>query len=142
MRYWVGVVSVAHTEIGVEGGFCQFNHGKRAPVARMEAGDRFAIYSPKQEMKAGLSVQAFTAIGEVMPAQVYQVEYKGFRPFRRDAVYFVSSHASIRPLLEKLEFTKDRKASWGQVLRRGFFEISAEDFELIATAMAATKFEN
>jgi len=141
MRYWVGVVSLAHTEIAVESGVCQFNHGKRAPVDRMSPGDRFVIYSPKETIRGGEPIQAFTAIGEVLPSDVYQVEYGGFEPFRRDARYFVSSHALIRPYLEKLTFTKGRKASWGQILRRGFFEISEEDFKLISTAME-TNFEN
>jgi len=141
MRYWVGVVSLAHTEIAVESGICQFNHGKRAPVDRMSPGDRFVIYSPKEAIGGSEPIQAFTAIGEVLPPDVYQVEYGGFEPFRRDARYFVSSHALIRPYLEKLTFTKGRKASWGQILRRGFFEISEEDFKLISTAMA-TNFEN
>lgn len=141
MRYWVGVVSLAHTDIAVEGRFCQFNHGKRAPVDRMSPGDRFVIYSPKEAIGGGEPIQAFTAVGEVLPSDVYQVGYQGFKPFRRDARYFVSSHALIRPLLEKLTFTEGRKASWGQVLRRSLFEISEKDFELIATAMA-TRFEN
>lgn len=136
MRYWVGVISLAHVKIGVEGGFCQFNYGKRAPVDRMSHGDRFVIYSPKEEMQGGETLQAFTAIGEVQPSDVYQVEYRGFKPFRRAARYFTASHAPIRPLLEKLQFTKDQRPSWGQILRRGFFEISGEDFEIIAEAMA------
>jgi hypothetical protein len=140
MKYWVGVVSLEHIKIGVEGGFCQFNHGKRAPLDRMASGDFFVIYSPKEAMREGEPIQAFTAIGEVLPNHVYQVDYRGFKPFRRDARYFASSHVPIRPLLEKLMFTKGRETSWGQVLRRGFFGISEEDFELIATSMA-TRFE-
>jgi len=141
VKYWVGVVSLEHTKIAVEGRFCQFNHGKRGPVDRMSPGDRFVIYSPKDAIGGGEPVQAFTAIGEVLPSDVYQVEYRGFMPFRRDARYIVSSHALIRPLLEKLTFTNGMKTSWGQVLRRGFFEISENDFDLIATAMA-TRFED
>lgn len=135
IRYWVGVISLAHIKIGVNEGFCQFNHGKRAPLDRMSHGDRFVIYSPKKEIRGGEPVQAFTAIGEVLPSDVYQVEYRGFKPFRRDARYFTASHAPIRPLLEKLLFTKDQGSSWGQILRRGFFEINGEDFEIIAEAM-------
>jgi hypothetical protein len=135
MKYWIGVISLAHTEIAVESGICQFNHGKRSPLDRMSTGDHFTIYSPKETIKGGAPIQAFTAIGEVLPTEVYQVEYNGFKPFRRDALYFESSHALIRPYLEELDFTKGKKASWGQVLRRGFFEVSEKDFELIAKAM-------
>lgn len=48
--------------------------------------------------------------------------------------YFGGDEASIRALLPKLSFTKDRK-SWGVVMRRGTFRIPAEDFALIAAAM-------
>lgn len=141
MKYWVGVIGLEHTKIAIESGVCQFNHGKRAPLDRMSTGDRFVIYSPKEAIRSGESVQAFTAIGEVLPADVYQIEYNGFKPFRRDARYFKSSQVSIRPLLKELAFTKDNGTSWGQIMRRGFFEVSEADFELIATAMVA-KFEN
>lgn len=117
------------------------NQGKRAPVDRMSPGDRFVIYSPKEAIGGGEPIQAFTAIGKVLTSRVYQVKYQGFSPFRRDAHYFESSHTLIHPLLEKLTFTKGKRASWGRVLRRGFFEIPERDFELIATAMA-TKLES
>lgn len=135
MKYWVGVVSLAHVQIGVEGCFCQFNHGKRAPVERMSPGDHFVYYSPKETIKGGEPVQAFTAIGEVLQSDVYQVEYNGFKPFRRDVHYFPSTNASISPLLEKLDFTKGQGSSWGQIMRRGFFEISETDFQRISSAM-------
>ena len=38
-NYWIGVVSQAHVKIGVEGGFIQLNHGKKAPLQRFRAGD-------------------------------------------------------------------------------------------------------
>jgi hypothetical protein len=135
MKYLIGVVSHAHTKIAVTEGICQFNHGKRAPLDRMSPGDRFTIYSPKEEMRAGESLKSFTAIGEVQDSDVYQVEYRGFKPFRRDALFFRASHAPIRPLLKVLSFTRKQGSSWGQILRRGFFEIDEGDFNIIAKAM-------
>ena len=35
MNYWIIVAALDHLQRGVEGGFCQANHGKRAPLARM-----------------------------------------------------------------------------------------------------------
>ncbi len=102
---------------------------------RMSPGDCFAIYSPKEEIRDGDPVQAFTAIGKVLASEVYQVESRGFKPFRRDVRYLEASPAPIRPLLEKLSITKGRGASWGQVLRRGFFEVTEKDYEVIAAAM-------
>lgn len=86
-------------------------------------------------MGGGEPVQAFTAIGEVLQRDVYQVESNGFEPYRRDVHYFACSRTPIHPLLEKLAFTNGIEASWGQVMRRGFFEISEADFELISAAM-------
>ena len=38
-RYWLGVASKDHVQIGVEGGFCQLCHGKKTPLTRMQRGD-------------------------------------------------------------------------------------------------------
>lgn len=43
----------------------------------------------------------------------------------------------IHPLLETLSFSRDGKA-WGQVLRRGLFEIEKGDYDVIAEAMTVT----
>ncbi len=71
MEYWIGVVSFAHARIAITEGICQFNHGKRAPLDRMSPRDCFAIYSPKEEMRGGETLKAFTAIGEVLASDIY-----------------------------------------------------------------------
>ena len=43
---WLGVVSREHVLRGVEGGFIQLNHGKKASLQRMQANDFIVIYSP------------------------------------------------------------------------------------------------
>jgi hypothetical protein len=139
MKYWVGVASRDHVMKGVAGGFCQLSHGKHAPVARLKPGDRIVYYSPREEMKGGDPVQAFTAIGEIKPGEPYEgVMGEGFRPIRRDVDFFTAKEAPIRPLLDKLSFTQGR-ASWGYAFRRGVFEISAEDYAIIAEAMGARR---
>jgi hypothetical protein len=136
-RYWCGVVSREHIARGVAGGFCQVCHGKRAPLARMAAGDGIVFYSPVERFQGKDKCQRFTAIGTVASAGTYQVEMApGFTPFRRDVAYRHCRDAAIAPLLEQLEFTRGR-ASWGYAFRFGHFEISAADFLLIARAMQA-----
>lgn len=49
-RFWIGVVSKEHVLRGVEGGFCQVCHGKKAPLNRMKKGDYLLYYSPKYQM--------------------------------------------------------------------------------------------
>ena len=135
MHYWVGVASRDHVLVAVRGGFCQLNHGKEAPMKRLAPGDRILYYSPRAEMQAGEPLQAFTAIGKVLPGEPYQVnQSERFQPFRRDVRYFDAREASIRPLLPDLSFAQG-KASWGQVMRRGTFRIEPADYRIIAEAM-------
>ncbi len=65
-KHWVGVVSRDHVMIGVEGGFCQVNHGKEAPLRRMAKGDHMLYYSPRERIKDGEIIQAFTAVGTII----------------------------------------------------------------------------
>lgn len=138
MKYWIGVASCDHVKAGVAGGFCQLGHGKRSAVARLSPGDRIVYYSPRSEITGGETVQAFTAIGEVLPGEPYTGNMGGgFAPSRRDVRFFAATDASIRPLLEGLSFTKGRK-SWGYAFRAGIFQMTEDDYALIASAMGAS----
>ena len=135
MTCWVGVASRNHVMRAVKGGFCQVNHGKAAPLDRMRRDDHMLYYSPRQEMLGGEPVQAFTAIGRIDDDEPYQVQQADdFEPFRRKVHYFKSHDAPIRPMLDDLALTRDRK-SWGIAFRRGMFAIGDEDYHTIARAM-------
>lgn len=137
MRAWIGVVCQRHAQRGVAGGFTQVCHGKAAPLRRMAPGDGFVLYSPSTEMGGGEPVKAFTGIGLVAPAEPYPFDMGGgFVPHRRDIRFLEAGPAPIRPLLDRLAFTRGGPA-WGLLLRRGHFEIGLEDFHLIAEAMGA-----
>ena len=69
--FWIGVVSRAHVLLGVKGGFIQLNHGKRAPLQKLHAGDGFVFYSPKTSYPDGEPCQMFTAIGIVRTGDIY-----------------------------------------------------------------------
>jgi predicted RNA-binding protein len=45
-----------------------------------------------------------------------------------------AGEAAIQPLIEQLEFIRNKK-SWGFTFRRGFFEIGEADFKTIEQAM-------
>ena len=97
-RFWLGVASREHVLAAVRGAFCQLNHGKEAPVRRLQMGDGIVFYSPRERMEGGKSLQAFTAAGRILDEVPYQVEQsKDFRPFRRKTEYFKSKDASIHP---------------------------------------------
>ena len=135
-RYWVGVASRDHVRAAVDGGFCQLNHGKEVPLKRIARGDRILYYSPREAINAGKPIKAFTAIGKIIDDEPYQaVQSERFKPFRRKVDYFSAQEAEIHPLLDTLSFSRGGRA-WGQVLRRGFFEIEKDDHDLIAEAMA------
>jgi hypothetical protein len=137
MRNWIAVASAEHVRIGRSKGFMQVCHGKAAPLRRIEPGDRVAYYSPTQRFKGDDRLQAFTAIGVVAPGVPYQPDTGGgFCPFRRDVVWSEAVEAPIRPLLERLSFSRGNQ-SWGHRLRFGLFEIPDTDMRLIAEAMGA-----
>jgi hypothetical protein len=134
-RYWIGVVSRNHVENGVACGIAQVCGGKAYPLKRMKPGDWLIYYSPRTDREGGEAVQAFTAIGRVAGDEVYQFAMsETFVPFRRDINYLPYEEAEIKPLLAQLSFIKD-KQRWGFPFHRGHFEINAEDFAVIATAM-------
>jgi hypothetical protein len=134
-RYWIGVVSREHVMIGVKGSFMQLNHGKRAPLQRLSAGDGVVFYSPKTSYPDGEPLQAFTAIGRVNTGDIYQVEMTPqFKPFRVDVTFLKAKEAPIRALIDRLSFIED-KSHWGARFRFGHLSIGEVDFALIAKAM-------
>ena len=134
-NYWIGTVSRSHVLRGVAGGFIQLNHGKKAPLQRMKAGDLLAMYSPRTEYPDGAPLQAFTALGVVKTGEICQVTMsEDFKPYRVDVDFLASKEAPIRPLIERLSFIKD-KSHWGAAFRFGYIRASAGDLELIAAAM-------
>jgi hypothetical protein len=64
-KTWVIVVSLDHARRGVATGFIMANHGKRAPLARMQEGDRIVVYSPTTAFPKGSPLRAVTIIGTV-----------------------------------------------------------------------------
>ncbi|MDB5946470.1 MAG: hypothetical protein JWQ33_1496 [Ramlibacter sp.] len=134
-QFWIGVVSREHVQRGVEGGFIQLNHGKKAPLQRLRAGDGLAMYSPRTFYPGGEPLQHFTAIGVVATGEVYQVEMSGdFKPYRVDVGFLKAEEAPIKPLIEHLSFIKS-KTHWGAAFRFGYVKVPPEDFALIAAAM-------
>lgn len=134
-RFWIAVVSKEHTMRGVAGGFMQVCHGKCSPLKRMKEGDWVIFYSPSQTMHGKEKSQSFTAIGRTIDDHVYPFQMTDdFIPFRRNVRFEKCAETPIQPLIEQLEFIKD-KSRWGYPFRFGFFEISENDFNLIASKM-------
>ncbi|MFC9439469.1 EVE domain-containing protein [Nocardia sp. NPDC057030] len=140
-RYWLGVVSKEHVLRGVALGVAQANHGTRAPVERMRPGDTLIYYSPREGIRSGAWVRAFTAIGTIDDRPVWQadpVDLPGggcFQPWRRAVSYRTGAQqTAIDDLRDRLDLTSS--PNWGMVLRRGLIELTAHDHAVIAKAMS------
>lgn len=135
MGAWIGVAAANHVARGRAGGFMQVNHGKRAPLARIQPGDTIIYYSPSTEFGGGEKLQSFTVAGIVRPGELYMGDMgEGFTPWRRDVDWFDAEPASILPLLDRLELTRG-KTNWGYGFRFGLIRISDHDRDEILEAM-------
>ncbi|HSP33669.1 MAG TPA: EVE domain-containing protein [Thermoanaerobaculia bacterium] len=135
MRYWINTVSRDHVERGKQGQFTQANHGRPTGLRQAGHGDFIAFYSPRTEFEGGDTLQSFTAVAVVADEKAYQERVTpDFHPWRRRVEYLPATDVPIRPLIDELEFIRDKK-SWGFMFRRGFFEINEADFRKIARAM-------
>jgi hypothetical protein len=137
MKYFIAVACWEHAQRGGAGGFMQVNHGKAAPLKRLNKGDGVLFYSPTIKLGVPDDFKSFTLIGRVADDAIEQHDMgNGFVPFRRAVTFFPSTPAPIRPLLEELEFTKGKK-NWGYSFRFGLLEIKSGDFQTIGNAMNA-----
>ncbi|PJD92943.1 MAG: EVE domain-containing protein [Legionella sp.] len=135
MTCWMVVASAAHVRHGRAQGFMQVCHGKGGPLRRLRPNDRVVYYSPTVTFRGQDKLQSFTAIGQVTEREPYQVDMgNGFCPFRRDMRWFESEEAAILPLLNQLDFTKNKK-NWGYQFRFGLLELSEHDMQQISMAM-------
>ena len=131
-RFWVGVVSKEHVLRGVEGGFCQVCHGKKAPLNRMKKGDYLLYYSPKYQLKGQEKLQAFTAVGKILDDTAYQVEmFEDFFPFRRDVSYY----QPVKDCHIEQVRTHPEWRQYASQIRYGHFEVSKEFFLYIFEQM-------
>jgi hypothetical protein len=137
MSAWLGVVSADHVARGVSLGIAQINHGKRAGLVRMQPGDWLIYYSPRQRLGEHDPVKAFTAIGRLPDAEIWQAEEGCFRPWRRRVSYLEGAHhVPMEGLRDQLELTAE--PNWGCKLRRGLIPLSDRDFAVIHQAMTGT----
>jgi hypothetical protein len=104
-------------------------------LRKMARGDWLAFYSPRTVYPDGEPLQAFTAIGQVVDDEPYQVEMAdGVSPWRRNVDFLSCTEAPIKPLIEHLGFIEDKKR-WGYKFRFGVFRIDDHDLDVIRSAM-------
>ncbi|HLA53394.1 MAG TPA: EVE domain-containing protein [Flavitalea sp.] len=133
--YFLICASEDHVRKGVAKGFAQAGHGRKNPMNRPAKGDWLLFYSSKDKMEGGEPLQEFTALGRVMDEEPFQPDTKSdFKPYRRKVHFLKTNNAPIKPLLDKLDFIKNKKR-WGFYLMSGFRKIEKKDFDLIKKAM-------
>ena len=132
-RGWLGVVSAAHVRRGVELGIAQINHGKRAPLARMRAGDTLIYYSPTEQRGDRAPYQHFTAIGSFPDDDIWQADEGSFKPFRRRIDYLPANPVALAELRPRLQLTQE--PNWGYQLRYGLLPLEEHDVQTIMEAM-------
>ena len=103
-RYWIGVASREHVKAAEAGGFCQFCHGREAPVRKLSAGDGVVYYSPREHMGEGARIRAFTAIGRVRPGTAYLRESNQDASIRGAAMSTISLQVMRRSPLCSTNF--------------------------------------
>jgi hypothetical protein len=120
-RTWVIVAARDHARRGLAEGFIMANHGKRAPLARMNAGDRIIVYSPKTTFPDGEPFQAIAIVGTVTGTgpEPSAVIPGGFR-----------LRADLREI-EPIPLAEVRDQLPMSRIRFGFFELPNDDAEAI-----------
>ncbi len=133
-NYWVVTASADHALRGKAEGIVQANHGKDAPVRRMQPGDGIVIYSPRATFPDGPALQAFTLIGRIADGDPWQHKIGDQMMWRRKVIWQDCRIALIRPLLDDLQITRGL-SSWGMAFRYGLTRLARTDFALIAREM-------
>jgi hypothetical protein len=136
-HYFVIIASRERVTAAATGSYIEISQGRASPLERLREGDLVVFYSPRETDPGGAALQQFTAVAQVGAGPVFAGEPRhesAERPFRRVAHYWQAEQAPIRPLLDALDFIRDKK-HWGVSLRHGFVQMSAADFRHIAQAM-------
>lgn len=139
VKYWIAVASREHVKRGVAEGIAQVCHGKPGPLKRMKPGDWIIYYSPVDVFGSKIPLRKFTAIGTVDNDEPYLFKMReDFIPWRRNVTFIASQEVAIEPLIDKLSFIIN-KQHWGFPFKRGCFEISKSDFNILATNMGINR---
>ncbi len=131
-KYFLICASRDHVLKSIEGGFAQAGHGRKDFMSKPSKGDWVVYYSAKDEFEKGKPLQKFTAIGQIIDDEPYQPNaHSEFKPYRRNVTFKERREADIRPLIEHLDFIKNKKR-WGFYLisvgKKTTYPLSVKDF--------------
>lgn len=130
MKHWIAVISYEHALLASKMNILQVCHGKKGPLTATRAGDEVFIYCPRTEMLNGKELKLIAFRCNFLDDQIYQYEQTPtFKPFRKDVIFdknFVPAYIKDVTGLELIQ-----NPHWGMLARRGFFEISQHDADLL-----------
>ena len=113
----------------------QVNHGKAAPLRRVQPGDGVVYYSPTIVLGSKVPYRAFTAVGVLEDREPYLFDMGGgFRPWRRDVRWWPTEDLPASAVLARLSFAAGRR-NWASGLRFGLMAIPCANFDVISEAM-------
>ena len=119
----------------MELGIAQINHGKRAPLTRMHAGDALIHYSPTVQRGDRTPYQHSTAAGQLPDDDFWQANEGNFQLFRRRIEHLPADSVPLTELTPMLHLTQE--SNWGYQLRYGLAPFDAHDTHIITEAMRA-----
>ncbi|MCS6761860.1 MAG: EVE domain-containing protein [Candidatus Devosia symbiotica] len=134
-RYWIGLAARAHVMVEQTNGFVMVAHGSHSAVLRLQPGDWFVYYAPRQTFGGKKAVRRFVPIGQIANGKPMQrqmtVDVTGWF---RATYYQATQEADIYPLLDQFGFVTER-THWSMYFRKLLFKVDIADFSLIAAAM-------
>ncbi|GAB3084104.1 hypothetical protein GCM10027215_29290 [Nocardioides zeae] len=134
---WICVLSRADALAAIATGTLCLGSRGEGRLRRMRLGDGVAVYSPREERRAGAVVRRFTAVGTVTGVAPYQGD--GAMPddwCRAVELVDTGGEAAVEPLLPRLSFVRD-EPGWGVVFRPGFLEVAIDDIAVVREAVLA-----
>ncbi|OGB86274.1 hypothetical protein A3J41_02735 [candidate division TM6 bacterium RIFCSPHIGHO2_12_FULL_38_8] len=131
-RYWVCNAAQEHVHIVQKKGYTQVNMGPREPLAKMNVGDWILYYSPTIYFEEACeSCQQFTGIASVTDTRIYPQGNRQPDHWRRNVEFFECTPHHPSEFIGKVSFLP-KDTDWKKILQKPIFEISREDFAIIA----------
>ena len=142
-KYFIGVATKDHVDLGVREGIMQVCHGKKAQLSRLKKNDIIMYYCTSKVYGKKDKYQSIAACGRVKDDKIYQFEInKDFIPWRRDVEYEQELQpVKVKEILDQLSFIKN-KNRWGIYFISGLVEINFQDYEVVIEKMRNAKSED
>ena len=146
-RYWILCMSEDNYIVAKEHRLIGMSERAGKAIHHIGLGDMITFYINRKTVDSApndpvAKVQQFRGMarvsGEAFESDdvIWHVRHSEIFPYRRAVEFLSDAKAEVRPLIEKLSFVTNTMY-WALPLRKGYVEITPNDFETIQAAMAA-----